>query len=213
MPTRVLMPALSPTMTEGKLAKWVKKEGDKGYDMLFLGLGHMHEKDGGFSAAVDKAVQDFDGPLALVIAGNDAKILEGNSFNILVPVNGTEASRNGAEVAFALSPSKSSTVTALHVGDRAASNGARRRKGGQRNQRAVLEDAVNLAKRYGYDRIQTSVHTDVLPEDAIVAEAEKAGANLIVIGASRRVGDHLFLGQTVACTLKNWKGAIVLVVS
>jgi pyruvate dehydrogenase E2 component (dihydrolipoamide acetyltransferase) len=28
MPHKVLMPALSPTMTEGKLAKWVKKEGD-----------------------------------------------------------------------------------------------------------------------------------------------------------------------------------------
>src|SRR6218665_1502275 len=29
MPIQILMPALSPTMTEGKLAKWVKKEGDK----------------------------------------------------------------------------------------------------------------------------------------------------------------------------------------
>jgi len=29
MPTQVLMPALSPTMTEGNLAKWHKKEGDK----------------------------------------------------------------------------------------------------------------------------------------------------------------------------------------
>ncbi|MDR3448992.1 MAG: 2-oxo acid dehydrogenase subunit E2, partial [Alphaproteobacteria bacterium] len=28
MPTQILMPALSPTMTEGNLAKWVKKEGD-----------------------------------------------------------------------------------------------------------------------------------------------------------------------------------------
>ncbi len=28
MPTNILMPALSPTMTEGKLAKWLKKEGD-----------------------------------------------------------------------------------------------------------------------------------------------------------------------------------------
>ncbi|MDF3023716.1 MAG: pyruvate dehydrogenase complex component subunit beta, partial [Alphaproteobacteria bacterium] len=28
MPIQILMPALSPTMTEGKLAKWVKKEGD-----------------------------------------------------------------------------------------------------------------------------------------------------------------------------------------
>lgn len=29
MPIEILMPALSPTMTEGTLAKWVKKEGDK----------------------------------------------------------------------------------------------------------------------------------------------------------------------------------------
>jgi pyruvate dehydrogenase E1 component beta subunit len=29
MPVQVLMPALSPTMTEGKLAKWAKKEGDQ----------------------------------------------------------------------------------------------------------------------------------------------------------------------------------------
>ena len=29
MPINVLMPALSPTMTEGNLAKWLKKEGDK----------------------------------------------------------------------------------------------------------------------------------------------------------------------------------------
>ena len=29
MPTNILMPALSPTMTEGTLAKWLKNEGDK----------------------------------------------------------------------------------------------------------------------------------------------------------------------------------------
>ncbi len=28
MPIQILMPALSPTMTEGKLAKWMKAEGD-----------------------------------------------------------------------------------------------------------------------------------------------------------------------------------------
>ncbi|MGO8916978.1 MAG: biotin/lipoyl-containing protein, partial [Stellaceae bacterium] len=28
MPIEVLMPALSPTMTEGKIAKWHKKPGD-----------------------------------------------------------------------------------------------------------------------------------------------------------------------------------------
>src|SRR3954449_6919505 len=29
MPVEILMPALSPTMTEGKIAKWVKAEGDR----------------------------------------------------------------------------------------------------------------------------------------------------------------------------------------
>ncbi len=29
MPIQILMPALSPTMTEGKLTKWLKNEGDK----------------------------------------------------------------------------------------------------------------------------------------------------------------------------------------
>src|SRR3954462_14100089 len=29
MPIEITMPALSPTMTEGKLAKWHKKEGDE----------------------------------------------------------------------------------------------------------------------------------------------------------------------------------------
>src|SRR5581483_11141370 len=29
MSNNVLMPALSPTMTEGKIARWLKKEGDK----------------------------------------------------------------------------------------------------------------------------------------------------------------------------------------
>ena len=28
MPIQVLMPALSPTMTEGKLARWLKAEGE-----------------------------------------------------------------------------------------------------------------------------------------------------------------------------------------
>ena len=28
MPINILMPALSPTMTEGTLAKWLKREGD-----------------------------------------------------------------------------------------------------------------------------------------------------------------------------------------
>ena len=38
MGTQILMPALSPTMTEGKLARWLKHEGDevKAGDMVAI---------------------------------------------------------------------------------------------------------------------------------------------------------------------------------
>ena len=49
MSIQVLMPALSPTMTEGNLARWLKKEGDT-------------VKAGEVIAEIetDKAVQDFE---------------------------------------------------------------------------------------------------------------------------------------------------------
>jgi nucleotide-binding universal stress UspA family protein len=57
------------------------------------------------------------------------------------------------------------------------------------------------------------VRTKIDPDAAIVAEAERIGADLIVIGASRRIGDTFYLGQTIASVLSQWKGAIVLVVA
>ena len=34
MPINILMPALSPTMEKGNLAKWLKKEGNNAFDYL-----------------------------------------------------------------------------------------------------------------------------------------------------------------------------------
>jgi nucleotide-binding universal stress UspA family protein len=149
------------------------------------------------------------------MAGSEKDSLEARGFTILGPVNGTEASRRGAELAFAISPPAESKVIALHVADRRASNGAKRKarlsRGRRRTEKAVLDDIAMLASRYGYDRIQRSVHTEVSPDDAILAEAKKSDCDLIVIGTNKRVGESLYLGQTVESVLKNWKGAAVLV--
>jgi len=202
---------------EQKIEEAVQKEALKGYDMLFIGLEKMHRPDGTLSAAVGRAAKDFEGAMTLTIAGERPENVAGDRFSILVPVNGTEASRRGAEVAFALSPTKESEVTALHIASRATSDGgkrgSRRSSGRARSGAAVIKDTTQLAKRYGYERINTAVRTDVAPEDAIIEEAKKRKANVIVIGTSRRVGEGLYLGQTVANVLQKWKGAIVLVVS
>jgi Kef-type K+ transport system membrane component KefB/nucleotide-binding universal stress UspA family protein len=198
---------------EQKVDEAVQKEAPKGYDMLFIGLERMRRPDGTFSAAVSRAVQGFNGAMVLAIAGD--RPLSGDGLDMVVPVNGTEASRRGAEIAFAISPARDSDVTALHVANRAASNATGRpaRRGRSRTEAAVIKDATLLARRHGYERIRTSVHTDVAPEEAILEEARKRKANVIVIGTSRRVGEGLYLGQTVANVLRKWNGAAVLVVS
>jgi len=200
---------------EKKVDDAIQKEAPKGYDLLLIGLERMHSADGVFSKTVDKAANGFEGPLALAMTGNDNKALEAGGWNILIPVNGTEASRRGAEMAFALAPPKESRIVALHVADRKASNGSahnrRRSRGRRRTEKAVLDDIAALAARYGFDRIETSVHTDVSPDDAILAEAKESNCDLIVIGTNKRVGETLYLGQTVEHVMKNWKGAAVLV--
>jgi nucleotide-binding universal stress UspA family protein len=200
---------------EKKVDDAIQKEAPKGYDLLLIGIERMHSADGVFSKTVDRAANGFEGPLALAMAGNNEKALEAKGWNILIPVNGTEASRRGAEIAFALAPPKESRIVALHVADRPASNGSshvrRRSRGRRRTEKAVLDDIASLAARYGFDRIETSVHTDVSPDDAILDQAKKSGCDLIVIGTNKRVGDTLYLGQTVEYVMKGWKGAAILV--
>src|ERR671927_1376023 len=49
MATNILMPALSPTMTEGTLARWLKKEGDE-----------VHSGDVIAEIETDKATMEYE---------------------------------------------------------------------------------------------------------------------------------------------------------
>jgi Kef-type K+ transport system membrane component KefB/nucleotide-binding universal stress UspA family protein len=189
----------------------VTKESRKGYDLLFVGVDKMRNSDGSFSANVNRAVAGFDGPTALTIAGRFSDAFATDGFNILIPVNGTENSRRGAEIAFAIAPAGMTQLTALHVSQRTdMENAGGRDRSRRRTERALLKDVTALAKRYGHETIRTSVHTDEPPDAAILSEARRIGADLIVIGAERRTGDSLYLGQTVANILEQWDGAVVL---
>jgi len=202
----------------GKPDDVIKTEAEKGFDLLLFGIDKTIVANGGFSAVVNRIAADFAGPIALVMAGaGEDEIVAAEGFNILVPVNGTDAARHGAEFAFALSPSSASKITALHVANRKAADEktakARASSAGDRNKKAVLRDTTELGARYGFRVIDTASHTDVAPDDAILEEAKRTEADLIVIGATRRVGDDLFLGETVANVLQEWDGPIVLVIA
>jgi Kef-type K+ transport system membrane component KefB/nucleotide-binding universal stress UspA family protein len=187
----------------------VARESRKGYDLLFVGVEKMRNADGSFSANVDRAAAGFDGPTALTIAGTLGDAFAADSLNILVPVNGAEPSRRGAEIAFAISPAAGTRLTTLHVAQRTdGKNGGARAQ--RKTERALLRDVTELAKRYGHESIRTAVQTRQAPDEAILSEARRIGAQLIVIGAARRTGDSLYLGQTVANVLAQWDGAVLL---
>jgi Kef-type K+ transport system membrane component KefB/nucleotide-binding universal stress UspA family protein len=199
---------------EQKLDVAVSSEAHKGYDILFVGTARMHNQDGSFSRDVDRVLSGYEGPFVLAISGEDSGPLHGEGLNILVPVDGTDVARRSAEVAFAISPPSSSKVTALHVAERASGERTSiRRKAKNNIERAVLDDVAALARRYGYDEIQMAVHVKPTPDAAILEEARRSGADVIVLGASRRVGEEVYLGRTVAHILQKWPGAVVLVVS
>jgi pyruvate dehydrogenase E1 component beta subunit len=80
MPTQVLMPALSPTMTEGKLARWLKKIGDE-----------VHAGDVIAEIETDKATMEVEA----VDEGRLDKILV-NEGTDGVPVNTPIAELSGA---------------------------------------------------------------------------------------------------------------------
>src|SRR3954451_5105672 len=75
MATQILMPALSPTMEEGKLSKWLVKEGDE-----------VHSGDILAEIETDKATMEFEA------------VDEGKIGKILVP-EGTDGVKVGQPIA------------------------------------------------------------------------------------------------------------------
>ena len=85
MPIEILMPALSPTMTEGNLAKWLKKEGDE-----------VHSGDVLAEIETDKATMEVeavdDGTIGKILVPEGAQGIKVNAPIALLLGEGEEAS-------------------------------------------------------------------------------------------------------------------------
>src|ERR1051326_5697600 len=92
MATNILMPALSPTMEEGKLAKWLVKEGDE-----------VHSGDILAEIETDKATMEFEA------------VDEGRIGKILVP-EGSEGVKVNAPIAVLLGEDEEASAAAAPSG-------------------------------------------------------------------------------------------------
>ena len=92
MPTNILMPALSPTMTEGNLAKWLKKEGE-----------HVKAGDPIAEIETDKATMEVeavdDGILGRIVVPEGAEGVKVNETIALLLAEGEDGAALEAEAA------------------------------------------------------------------------------------------------------------------
>ena len=143
MPTQILMPALSPTMTEGNLARWLKQEGDK------VAAGDVIAE-----IETDKATMEVEavdeGTLGRILVPEGTEGVAVNSPIALLLAEGEEAgdlAESAAEEPSAESQARGAACRQV--------KGARRREGagaGQRRQRRRADRAAGRDRGAGRHR-------------------------------------------------------------
>ncbi|HEX7007224.1 MAG TPA: cation:proton antiporter [Alphaproteobacteria bacterium] len=197
-------PRIGPTQSA------VADEARKGYDILIAGLAKAALPKGGIDRAVARVAAGFEGPLLVVVArGGHLRRPVESGMKILVPITGTHVSRLAAEIATVIARANGAPLTAVRV----ASSETSRHRGAataREAEEAILKHTAALAQRYRTE-IQTAVHVDVEPAEAILQEAQQGGYDLIVMGVNRRPGSTLFFGDVAAAVLKNASASILFV--
>jgi Kef-type K+ transport system membrane component KefB/nucleotide-binding universal stress UspA family protein len=192
------------------IAEAVAEESSKGYDLLVIGIDPTVDSDGNFTDTISRIAQAFDGSIAVVVARGVHAADPAAAPNILMPLTGSQVSRQGAEVAMALAKAAGARMKALVIST--DNSVTRRSRFGQarRDEEEVVKEIKTLARSYG-QRIKTETRTD-LPADAAIRRGAKLGQhNLVVLGASRRPGDVLSFGNLARALLESGDSSLLIV--
>jgi nucleotide-binding universal stress UspA family protein len=189
-------------------------EKSKGYDILFVGLEGVGPDDRPKSSDVARAAETFEGPLAVAHArGLATEDGTRDALRILVPVNGSNASRRAAEVAFALARSSGGRVTALYVPAQRRSRSRQLARSFTRiirSEEAILRDVAQLGHRAGAV-VRTAVRSDLPPDLAIIAYANRGRHDLVVLGVNRQPGERLSFGLVADTVLERSQRSVLIV--
>ena len=189
----------------------IAAEAAKGYDLMLIGLEKTSVRGHDFHDSVASLAQGFKGPLGITLVRGELEEKPRGKMSILVPINGTEASRRAAEVAITMARANKASLTVLYVAVRADSK-ARRGIRVRTQENAILKDIVAIADGYNMS-ISTAVVADSAADQAILKEAAKRKNNLIVMGANRRPGEKLFFGDTASALMKGAKCSLLFMAS
>jgi nucleotide-binding universal stress UspA family protein len=191
----------------------IAAEATKGYGLLIIGR-EPASTGNGFATEITQSVAAFGGSFAIAIARADGPDAPESPI-VLVPITGTGASRDGAEVAIALAQAIGGSVTALYVTNSSRKPQTWRQQFGtalapENSADAAVREIVELGEHYNTE-VRGLIRQDGPTGDAILKEIESGHYSLLVMGVSPRPGDQLFLGEVAAEVLQGAKCSIVFV--
>jgi pyruvate dehydrogenase E1 component beta subunit len=176
MSTEILMPALSPTMEEGKLSKWLVKEGDT-------------VKSGTILAEIetDKATMEFEA------------VDEGKIGQILVP-EGTEGVKVNSPIATLLADGEApGTAPAKKAAPKAPQGEAHAAPNASEDHKAVAERGAKEAEKAGHaPKLQIAADPEVPAGTEFVTQTVRDALRDAMAEEMRRDGNVFLMGEEVA---------------
>jgi nucleotide-binding universal stress UspA family protein len=200
--------------TRESAATAIANEAHKGYGLLMIGCEPAAVEDG-FAPQLTRTVAGFPGPFAIAIARGKHRRSPMGRLHVLVTVNGTRVSRQGAEVAIALAHASRGSVTALHVSTaRGAGPVWRLRFGDALTPRgypnAVIREIVEMGEHYGVE-VRGEIRHAATARNALLRELAREQHDLLVMGVSPRPAEQLFLGELAAEMLRRAGSSLLFV--
>ncbi len=190
----------------------LSKEAPKGYDFLVLGLDPAQRPEGGFNREIAESARSFDGPVAVTIARGVHQSDPTAPLNILAPVTGAVNARRAAEVAIELARAGRTELTILFLSSGAKAARLRSRALANRHKEAVLKEIAEIAQRRDQP-VRLRSGSSLNWHDAILRQAERQGATLIVFGVSVRPSEALLFGETANHLLEESRRSLLFVAS
>jgi nucleotide-binding universal stress UspA family protein len=217
---RVALGDLRPQVKEvesERVAEPILVEARSGYDLLLLGAP---EPGTGSTVLFNPLVDYLTGaapcPTVIVRPGRGPQ-RGGTPTRILVPTNGTHASRRAAEIAFRWAWKHQAEVTVLtvvpdvhlpvgHLGRRRAQRRQDRLAGG-----GIVSSLTEAAAAVGV-RASGVVRRGSEVAQTVLEAVEAGGHDLVILGTVLRLGSgHLFLGPTVEEILEASEVDVIIV--
>jgi pyruvate dehydrogenase E2 component (dihydrolipoamide acetyltransferase) len=181
MPINILMPALSPTMEKGNLAKWLKKEGDK-------------IKPGDIIAEIetDKATMEYEavdeGTLAKIVVPEGAADVPVNQLIAVMAVEGEDVKSAAAGAGKGAAPASPAAASAPQP----AATAPQKAAPGAPQQTAARAEPVQAPRAAAAPQSRTNGHGRVFASPLARRLARDAGIDIAMIAGT---GPH---GRVIA---------------